>query len=130
MPSRVAGFRFAAMLVALLVGSAATARAQPASQESIAAAVVQPYVDAHKLAGAVMLVADADQVLSIETAGWADIEGKKPMRADSVFWIASQSKSITAAALMILVDEGKVKLDDPLEKYLPEMKGLRVKTAE
>jgi CubicO group peptidase (beta-lactamase class C family) len=42
------------------------------------------------------------------------------MRTDSVFWIASMSKPITATALMMLVDEGKVKLDDPVSKYLPE----------
>src|SRR5262245_30021076 len=45
------------------------------------------------------------------------------MRPDSIFWIASQSKPITAAALMLLVDEGKMALDDPVEKYLPEFKG-------
>src|SRR5579864_6571935 len=50
------------------------------------------------------------------------------MRADNVFWIASQSKPITAAALMILVDEGKVKLDDPVEKYLSEFKGMWLAT--
>jgi CubicO group peptidase (beta-lactamase class C family) len=48
------------------------------------------------------------------------------MQTDSVFWIASQSKPITAAALMILVDEGKVNVDDPVEKYLPEFKGQQV----
>src|SRR6185369_8002069 len=45
---------------------------------------------------------------------------------DAVFWIASMSKPITAAALMILVDEGKVKLDDPVEKYIPEFKNMQV----
>ena len=48
------------------------------------------------------------------------------MRTDCVFWIASQSKPITAAAVMILVDEGKLKLDDPVEKYVPEFKGQMV----
>ena len=48
------------------------------------------------------------------------------MLVDAIFWIASMSKPITAAALMMLVDEGKVKLDDPVEKYLPEFKNLRV----
>ena len=62
-------------------------------------------------------------MLSLEAVGYADIAAKKPMRADALFWIASQSKPITAAALMMLVDEGKVRLDDPVEKYLPEFKG-------
>jgi CubicO group peptidase (beta-lactamase class C family) len=87
------------------------------------AAVLQPFVDKHALAGAVTLVADKDKVLSLEAVGFADVAAKKPMPTDALFWIASQSKSITAVAFMMLVDEGKVKLDDPVEKYLPEFKG-------
>ncbi len=87
------------------------------------AAVLQPFVDNHALAGAVTLVADKDKVLSLEAVGYSDVTAAKPMKTDALFWIASQSKSITAAAFMMLVDEGKVKLDDPVEKYLPEFKG-------
>jgi CubicO group peptidase (beta-lactamase class C family) len=90
------------------------------------ASSVQPFVDRQELAGAVMLVADKEKVLAVEAAGWADIAAKAPMRNDSVFWIASQSKPITAAALMMLVDEGSVNLDDPVEKYLPEFRGQMV----
>ncbi|MCH5377266.1 MAG: beta-lactamase family protein [Planctomycetes bacterium] len=90
------------------------------------AASVQPFVDRQELAGAVMLVADKDRVLSTEAVGWADIAAQKPMRTDSMFWIASQSKPITAAALMMLVDQGKVNVDDPVEKYLPEFHGQMV----
>jgi CubicO group peptidase (beta-lactamase class C family) len=94
-------------------------------REPIAAAL-QPFVDRHELAGAVTLVATKDKVLDVETVGWSDIAGKKRMREDAVFWIASMSKAMTAAGLMVLVDEGKVKLDDPVEKYLPEFKGQMV----
>ena len=87
------------------------------------AASVQPFVDRQELAGAVMLVAGREKVFAVEAAGWADVAVKKAMRADSIFWIASQSKPITAAALMLLVDEKKVSLDDPVEKYLPEFRG-------
>lgn len=87
---------------------------------------LKPYVDDHVLAGAVTLVADKDKVLDVSTVGWADVEGKKPMKEDSLFWIASMSKPITAAAFMMLVDEGKVSVDDPVEKYLPEFKGQMV----
>ena len=87
------------------------------------APVLQPFVESHSLAGAVVLVANPDKILDVEAVGWADIAAKKPMRSDSVFWIASQSKPITAAALMILVDEGRVNVNDPVEKYLPEFKG-------
>ncbi|MBN9517111.1 beta-lactamase family protein, partial [bacterium] len=72
-----------------------------------------------ELAGAVALVADKDRVLGQEAVGFSDALGRTPMTADAVFWIASQTKPVTAAALMILVDEGKVKLDDPVPAYLP-----------
>jgi CubicO group peptidase (beta-lactamase class C family) len=78
------------------------------------------------MAGAVTLVADKDKILCLEAVGYADLAAKQPMRTDCLFWIASQSKPITAAALMILVDEGKLKLDDPVEKYLPEFRGQMV----
>src|SRR5215472_17466725 len=94
----------------------------PASASSRITAALQPFVDRHVLAGAVTLVADKDKVLSTEAVGFADIAAKKPMRPDTLFWIASQSKPITAAALKMLVDEGKVRLDDPVAKYLPEFK--------
>ena len=83
---------------------------------------MEPFVEAETLAGAVALVADKDRTLSVDTVGFADIKAKRPMPADALFWIASQSKPITAAALMMLVDEGKVNLDDPVAKYLPEFK--------
>ena len=90
------------------------------------AAALQPFVDGHSLAGAVVLVADKDKVLDLEAVGYLDVAAKKPMPTDAIFWIASQSKPITAAALMMLVDEGKVKLDDPVEKYLPEFANVKV----
>lgn len=68
-------------------------------------------------------MADKDRVLSLDAVGFADVKAGKPMRADALFWIASQSKPMTATALMMLVDEGKVTLDDPVGKYLPEFKG-------
>ena len=86
------------------------------------APVLQPFVDNCVLAGAVTLVADKDKVLDLEAVGWADIAAKKKMKTDCLFWIASQSKPITAAALMILVDEGEVNVNDPVEDYLPEFK--------
>ncbi len=88
--------------------------------------VLQPFVAKHELAGAVSLVADRDNILSIETVGFADIDARIAMKPDSVFWIASQSKGMTAVAVLMLVDEGKITLDDPVEKYLPEFRGQMV----
>jgi len=107
------------LLAALCV---APVPAPAAGQAKKIAPVLQPFVDSRVLAGAVTLVADKDKVLDLEAVGWADIAAKKKMQTDCLFWIASQSKPITAAALMILVDEGKVSVDDPVEKYLPEFK--------
>lgn len=90
------------------------------------AAVLKPSVDRQELAGAVMLVADRSQILDLETVGWADIEAQRPMTEETMFWIASQSKPMAAAALMLLVDEGGVSLDDPVEKYLPEFQSQMV----
>jgi CubicO group peptidase (beta-lactamase class C family) len=78
----------------------------------------------------VALVANRDRVLTLETAGFSSLESKTPIRDDALFWIASMSKSLTGAALMILVDEGKLTLDDPVEKFLPEFKGQLVKEGE
>ena len=86
-------------------------------------AALQPFVDNHALAGAVTLTASKDQFLDLQAVGFADIAAGKPLQTDSLFWIASQTKPITAAALMMLVDEGRLHLDDPVEKYLPEFHG-------
>ena len=115
-------FRAAALWIAFATAPA-IAQNKPSTSEGIAAAL-QPFVESHSLAGAVTLVADKDKVLSVDTLGFADVEAGKPMRADALFWIASQSKPITAAALMMLVDEGKARLDDPVAKYLPEFREL------
>jgi CubicO group peptidase (beta-lactamase class C family) len=98
-------------------------QAPPATDQGVAA-VLQPFVDNHSLAGAVTLVADKDKVLALEAVGYADVTAGQPMRTDALFWIASQSKSVTATALMMLVDAGMVKLDEPVATYLPEFKDL------
>jgi CubicO group peptidase (beta-lactamase class C family) len=113
------------MKSALLLLLACLAPAQEETPKS-PAAPLQVYVDKHSLAGAVALVATKDKILSVEAVGYMDMKAKTAMRPDALFWIASQSKSITATAVMMLVDEGKLSLDDPVEKHLPEFKGLMV----
>src|SRR6267378_4388991 len=114
----------ALLLVALPVALMPVPADEPASPPSSKAitSALQPFVDSQSLAGAVALVADKDKVLSLDAVGYADVGAKTPLIVRALFWIASQSKPITAA-LMMLVDEGKVNLDDPVEKYLPEFKG-------
>src|ERR1019366_4836036 len=117
----------AVLLGAVLVALSPVSAVDVAPPPKNVAEVLQPYVDNHTLAGAVGLVANKDKVLDVEAVGYADVSGSRPMLIDAIFWIASMSKPITAAALMMLVDEGKLKLDDPVEKYLPEFKNLQVK---
>lgn len=85
-----------------------------------------PYVAKNELAGAVTLVATRDRVLDVTTVGYADVAARKPMQPDNLFWIASMSKPMTGLAVMMLVDEGKIRLVDPVEKYLPEFKGQKL----
>ena len=87
------------------------------------AAAMQPFIDKRILSGAVFLIANKDRVLGLEAAGYADIAAKKPMQTDSLFWVASQTKAVTGTAVTLLIDEGKLSPDDPIEKYLPEFKG-------
>ena len=115
---------------ALSVLSLVTALALPVAHLTAAPTAVaprlQPFVQKHELAGAVALVVGKDKVLAVEAVGFADVAGKRAMKTDSMFWIASQSKPMTATAVMMLVDEGKIALDDAVEKYLPEFRGQMV----
>jgi CubicO group peptidase (beta-lactamase class C family) len=111
-------------LFAVLVAGAHPLPADDTTPAGDVAGVLKPFVDRGELAGAVALVADGRRVLDLQAVGFADVAARRPLRTDALFWIASQSKPITAAALMMLVDEGKVRLDDPVERYLPEFRGL------
>jgi CubicO group peptidase (beta-lactamase class C family) len=87
---------------------------------------MREYVDAHQIAGTVTIVARHGKVASFEAVGYQDIESKKPMRKDSMFRIASLTKPITCAGIMVLVDEGRISVIDPVEKFMPEYKGINV----
>jgi CubicO group peptidase (beta-lactamase class C family) len=85
--------------------------------------VMQSFVDKQAISGAVTLVVDNSGVRALDRVGSASLRTKRLMQSDNLFWIASMTKPVTATALMMLVDEGKVRLGDPVEKYLPEFKG-------
>ena len=87
---------------------------------------MKEFVDAGKTAGVVTLVARHGHLASLEAVGYQDLETKTPMRTDTIFRLASVTKPVTCAGVMILVDEGRVSLIDPVEKYLPEFKGLKL----
>jgi CubicO group peptidase (beta-lactamase class C family) len=87
---------------------------------------LQKLVDEGRFAGYVITAARHGQVVLFEAIGNADIVGPRPMQKDSIFQIASMTKPITGVAMMILYEEGKWQLDDPVAKYIPEFAQLKV----
>ncbi len=83
---------------------------------------MKEFVDSGTIAGAVTLVARDGVVVSLEAVGYQDLETKTPMRTDSIFQIRSMTKPITAVGIMILLEEGRLLLSDPVEKYVPEFR--------
>ncbi len=86
---------------------------------------MQAFVEAREISGAVTAVADVDKILHLSATGLADLEKNQPMEVETVFWIASMSKPITATAVMMMQDEGKLSVDDPVSKYLPDFIGAK-----
>ncbi len=87
---------------------------------------MQGYVDQGRVAGLVTLVLRDGQVVYEKAFGKIDIERNQPMPVNAIFRIASQTKAITSTAIMMLQEEGKLLLDDPVAKYIPEFSGARV----
>lgn len=87
---------------------------------------VQGLIDDKKIAGATVVVARKGKIAFFETFGMMDIKAQKPMAKDAILRFYSMSKPITSVALMMLYEEGKIKLDDPVSKYAPQFKGLKV----
>lgn len=83
---------------------------------------MKAFVDKGTIAGAVTLIERHGAVASLEAVGYQDLEAKKPMRTDSIFQIMSMTKPVTATGIMILMEEGKLALNDPVEKHLPEFR--------
>jgi CubicO group peptidase (beta-lactamase class C family) len=120
-------------LIASCVGyagelSVASAKDVGMSSEKLAAVkpAVQALVDDEKIAGATVVVARKGKIALFETFGMMDTEAKKPMAKDTILRFYSMSKPITSVAVMMLYEEGKIKLDDPVSKYAPQFKGLKV----
>ena len=108
------------VLIVLTASTLAAASDPPASPEVTAA--MQPYLDQFKLAGVIGIIADkSGKVHYKNLLGYADVEAKKPISEDNVFWIASMTKMFAGASIMMLVDEGKVSLDDPVTKFIPQL---------
>ena len=95
------------------------------SKTAFAADVLKPFVDSGKLPGAINIFCKGN-VQETTCVGWADVDKKIPMSLDRTFMQCSQTKGFCGVTIAILVEEGKISLDDPVAKYLPEFKNLKV----
>ncbi len=91
---------------------------------------MKAFVDRGTIAGAVTLVARHGKVAALDAAGYTDIETKKPLKTDAIFQLHSMTKPVVAMAAMMLMEEGKLSLNDPVEKHLPEFRGQRMLIGE
>jgi CubicO group peptidase (beta-lactamase class C family) len=122
----ILGLAVLSALTPVAAGSArgqATAVATKAEKASAIGAALEKFVDGGELAGVVAVVGDKSGIVDIGVVGLANIEDRRPMRRDTIFRIASMTKPITALAIMQLVEAGKLNVNDPVEKHLPEFKG-------
>ena len=87
-------------------------------------AAMREMVAKNEIAGAVTVVVTKDKVLHLESTGLADVASKRAMTPDALFWIASMTKPVTGTAVLMLQDEGKLNVADPVAKYLPEFSEL------
>ncbi len=89
-------------------------------------ALMQQRIDAQWFPGAVTLVARNGRIVHLEAQGLMDVENARPMQTDAVFRIMSMTKPVVAAAVLMLVEEGKMRLNDPISRFVPELGGLTV----
>ena len=88
-------------------------------------AKMQELIAKNEIAGAVTVVVTKDKCVHLEGTGFADVATKRPMTPDTLFWIASMTKPITGTVILMLQDEGKLNVADPVAKYLPEFANLK-----
>jgi CubicO group peptidase (beta-lactamase class C family) len=88
--------------------------------------LMQRYIDAKVISGGITVVARRGRIAHFETHGLTDIEHNTPMRKDAIFRMASMSKPVTGVAIMMLLEEGKLRLNDPVSKFIPEFKDTKV----
>ncbi|MBV8732182.1 MAG: beta-lactamase family protein [Acidobacteriia bacterium] len=130
-------FILSAILAAALPAMAASVQTEKPEQAGFSSErlvriheMVQRHIDAHDISGAVTLVARNGKVAHFEAHGLADIEAKKPMSKDSLFWIMSMTKPVVGTSVLMLMEEGKLRLTDPVSRFIPEFKGMKVAVLE
>jgi len=121
---------FCAAVVTLLTATTLLAQALPRARpedEGMSTqrltrvhAAMQGFVDRHEVAGVLTLIARHGHIVWLDSAGWQDVAGKVPMRSTTIFRMASMTKPLTSVAVLMLFEEGRFLLTDPVSKYLPE----------
>jgi CubicO group peptidase (beta-lactamase class C family) len=128
--------RFSVILIALALTAGALPPGKPEdvglSSERLQRInqLVQRYIDDSQITGAITMVSRKGQVAHFEAQGLMDVEAKTPMRKDAIFRIASMSKPITGVAILMLMEEGKLRLGDPVSRFIPEFKNAKVAIAK
>jgi CubicO group peptidase (beta-lactamase class C family) len=131
MPTRIAA-RLLVALVALTLTLGAVPSGKPEdvglSTERLQRInqLVQRYIDAREISGAVTVVSRKGRVAHFEAQGLMDIERNAPMRKDGIFRMASMTKPVIGVAILMMMEEGKVRLSDPVSRFIPEFKGSKV----
>ncbi len=92
--------------------------------------LIERRIETRDISGAVTLVARQGRVAHLEAQGLMDIETNKPMTKDAIFRIASMTKPIVGVAVLMMMEEGKIRLTDPVSKFIPEFKELKVAVAQ
>lgn len=118
------------LLVQVVAGQVASTRPEEVGLSSEGLARIKPaleqFVEHQQVSGVVTMIARKDKVVYFEAIGMQDIEAKRPMRRDTIGRFYSMTKPVTSVAVMMLYEEGKLRLDDSVSKFLPELAGLKV----
>src|SRR5471030_1459106 len=121
--------------VVLLALSLTAAAAGPGKPEDVGMSserlqrvndVIKSYIDSNQISGAVTMVSRKGRIAHFEAQGLMDLEAKTPMRKDAIFRMASMSKPVTGVAILMLMEEGKLRLTDPVSRFIPEFKNPKV----
>ena len=124
-------FRFAPIILLFIVSFVSSAQVIKTNTKSNAVdygklakidGLVNDYINKNWLTGAVSIVIKDNQVVQYKGYGYADVDTKKPMQKDQIFRIMSQTKAITSVGIMILYEQGKLLLDEPISDFIPEFK--------
>ena len=124
----LAGFVVSAQQPAVAPPAAATPASVGISAERLTRlhAGMQGFIDRKEAGGIVTLIARDGKVVDVHASGFQDVESKTPMRTDTLFRIASMTKPVTSVAVMMLYEEGRLQLSDPVSKFIPAFKSSRV----